>query len=43
MCGCLRMFSQVIVVVGDNIAAMRDMKAGVSERKRVFFCYIAAF
>lgn len=35
-CGCSRMFLLVIAVVGDNIATMRDMKVGISERKRVF-------
>lgn len=43
MCGCSRMFLQVIVVVGDYIVMMREMKAGIYERKRVFFCYIAVF
>ena len=43
MCGCSRIFLQVIAVVGNYIAAMRDMKVGIYERKRGFFCYIAAF
>ena len=38
-CGCSRMFLLVIAVVGDNIATMRDMKVGISERKRVFQFY----